>query len=81
MKVVAPEAAVAAIPDGSTVMLPGACAEPREFYRAFSAGVERFSNLTVASGLSLGGYGFLERGLGEHFRYLTWQASDRKSVV
>lgn len=77
MKVVAPEAAVAAIPDGSTVMLPGACAEPREFYRAFSAGVERFSNLTVASGLSLGGYGFLERGLGQNFRYLTWQASPK----
>ena len=77
MKVVTPEAAVAAIPDASTLMLPGACAEPREFYRAFSAGVERFSKLTVASGLSLGGYGFLERGLGEHFHYLTWQAAPR----
>ncbi|MBK6659110.1 MAG: hypothetical protein IPM80_01485 [Proteobacteria bacterium] len=77
MKVVTPEAAVAAIPDASTLMLPGACAEPREFYRAFSAGVDRFKQLTVASGLSLGGYGFLERGLGTNFRYLTWQAAPR----
>ena len=77
MKVVAPAAAVAAIPDNSVLILPGACAEPRAFYRAFSAGVERFKNLTVASGLSLGSYGFLERGLGEHFHYLTWQAAPR----
>ena len=59
MKVVAPAVAVAAIPDESVLILPGACAEPREFYRAFSADVERFTKLTVASGLSLGGYGFL----------------------
>ena len=81
MKVVTPAAAVAAIPDASTLLLPGACAEPREFYRAFSAGVERFSNLTVASGLSLGGYGFLERGLGEHFHYQTWQAAPRLRLL
>lgn len=77
MKVVAPAAAVAAIPDNCVLILPGACAEPREFYRAFSADVERFKKLTVASGLSLGGYGFLERGLGENFHYLTWQAAPR----
>ena len=77
MKVVAAEAAVAAIPDDAILILPGACAEPREFYRAFNAGVERFRKLTVCSGLSLGGYGFLERGLGEHFHYMTWQAAPK----
>lgn len=77
MQIVSPERAVEAIPDGTLVAFPGACAEPRRFYDAFSAGVERFRELTVCSGLSLGRYGFLERGLGEHFHYLTWQAAPR----
>lgn len=77
MKLVDAPGAVAAIRDGSCVAFPGACAEPRAFYAAFSAGVERFRNLTVISGLSLGDYGFLERGLGDHFHYLTWQAAPR----
>lgn len=68
---------MAAIPDGSTVIFPGGCAEPRELYAAFSAGVERFNSLTVMSGFSFGQYGYLERGLGEHFRFVTWQASAR----
>jgi 4-hydroxybutyrate CoA-transferase len=75
MQIVSPEAAVAAIPDGTLVAFPGSCAEPREFLAAFSAGVERFRSLTVCSGLSLGSYAFLARGLGEHFHYLTWQAA------
>lgn len=77
MKIVEPNTAVQALEDGMTVAFPGACAEPRQFYAAFSSQVERFSRLTVCSGLSLGAYGFLERGLGDHFHYLTWQAAPR----
>lgn len=77
MKIVSPSAAVAAIPDDTLVVFPGGCGEPRRFFEAFSAGVERFRALTVCSGLSLGEYGFLERGLGQHFHYLTWQASPK----
>ena len=29
------------------------------------------------SGFSFGQYGYLERGLGDHFRFVTWQASAR----
>ncbi|MGB1882374.1 MAG: acetyl-CoA hydrolase/transferase family protein [Gammaproteobacteria bacterium] len=75
MKIIEPAAAIAAIEDGSTVIFPGACANPTRFFDAFSAGIERFRNLTVCSGLSLGDYRFLERGLGDHFHYLTWQAA------
>jgi 4-hydroxybutyrate CoA-transferase len=77
MRVVEPAAAIAAIADGAVVVLPGACAEPRAFYAAFAAGVERFRQLTLCSGLSLGTYPFLAHGLGEHFHYLTWQAAPR----
>ncbi len=75
MKVVDPASAVAALEDGTRVVFPGGCADPRRFYQAFSADVERFSSLTVCSGLSLGRYDFLQRGLGEHFHYTTWQAA------
>lgn len=67
--------AVDQIKNGSTVLFPGACASPLTFYDAFSAAVERFSDLTVCSGLSLGDYRFLEHGLGHNFHYLTWQAA------
>ena len=77
MTVVTPGEAVAAIPDSKLVVFPGGCADPSMFYDAFSADVERFSDLTVCSGLSWGDYRFLERGLGEHFHYLTWQASPK----
>jgi len=77
VQLVTPEAALAAVADDSVLILPGACAAPRAFYRAFVQGVERFRNLTVCSGLSLGDYAFLARGLGEHFRYVTWQAAPR----
>jgi 4-hydroxybutyrate CoA-transferase len=69
--------AVAAIPDGATVIFPGGCAEPRDFYAAFSAGVDRFRHLTVCAGFSFGRYAYLERGLGTNFRFVTWQASAR----
>jgi 4-hydroxybutyrate CoA-transferase len=75
VKVVDPASAVAALEDGTRVVFPGGCADPRRFYQAFSADVERFSSLTVCSGLSLGRYDFLQRGLGEHFHYTTWQAA------
>lgn len=75
MKKVSAAEAVAAIPDGSTVIFPGGCAEPREFYAAFSAGVDRFSRLTVCAGFGFGKYTYLQRGLGTNFRFVTWQAS------
>lgn len=75
MQKVTPAAAIAAIPDGSTVIMPGGCAEPVDLHAAFAEGVERFSNLTVCSGFSFGRYGYLSRGLGAHFRFVTWQAS------
>jgi 4-hydroxybutyrate CoA-transferase len=75
MKIVDAARAVAALDAATCVAFPGACADPRLFHAAFSADVERFSGLTVVSGLSLGEYGFLRRGLGEHFHYLTWQAA------
>jgi 4-hydroxybutyrate CoA-transferase len=75
MQLVTPDAAVAAIPDDTVVAFPGSCAEPRRFFQAFRANVDRFRRLTVCSGLSLGSYEFLERGLGENFHYLTWQAA------
>ena len=77
MKVVSPSAAVAAIPDGSVAIFPGGCANPCEFFDAFSDDVERFSNLTVCSAMSWSDYRFLERGLGDHFHYLTWHASPK----
>ena len=75
MKIVTAHAAVAAISDGTRIIFPGACANPTRFYDAFIDDVERFRSLTVCSGLSLGDYRFLQRGLGEHFHYLTWQAA------
>lgn len=75
MQVLTPAVAIAAIPDGSTLIMPGGCAEPLALYEAFAAGVERFRALTVYSGFAFGRYGYLARGLGTHFRFLTWQAS------
>lgn len=75
MQIVTPDAAIRAIPDGVNVIMPGGCAEPTTLYDAFSAGIARFSRLTVYSGFSFGRYGYLQRGLGEHFRFVTWQAS------
>ena len=77
MKVVTPNEAVEAIPDGSIAIFPGGCANPCEFFDAFSNGVEQFSNLTVCSAMSWSDYRFLERGLGDHFHYLTWHASPK----
>lgn len=75
MQIVSPKEAVDAIPDGTIAIFPGGCANPLEFFDAFSDGVEQFHNLTVCSGMSWGDYRFLSRGLGEHFHYLTWHAS------
>ncbi|MBI2803030.1 MAG: hypothetical protein HYX63_22645 [Gammaproteobacteria bacterium] len=75
MQIVTPAAAIAAIPDGVNLIMPGGCAEPITLFEAFADNVERFSNLTVYSGFGFGRYGYLKRGLGEHFRFVTWQAS------
>ncbi|MEM7542147.1 MAG: acetyl-CoA hydrolase/transferase C-terminal domain-containing protein [Pseudomonadota bacterium] len=75
MKIVTAKQAVEAIEDGTKVIFPSACANPTAFFDAFSENVERFSELTVCSAMSLGDYRFLNKGLGEHFHYLTWQSS------
>ncbi|MSR13171.1 MAG: hypothetical protein EXR86_01090 [Gammaproteobacteria bacterium] len=75
MKIVPPEIAIQAIPDNSNVIMPGGCAEPVNVFEAFAANVERFNALTVYSGFGFGRYAYLKRGLGAHFRYVTWQAS------
>src|ERR1051326_3340228 len=77
MKRVSAADAIRAIPDGSIVLFPHGAVDLAELYPAFSEEVERFRDLTVYSGLSFGDYRFLERGLGAHFRYVTWQASPR----
>ncbi len=75
LKIVSPDVAVSKVKDGSHIIFPGCCANPVRFYDAFSASIERFKDLTVCSGLSLGDYRFLEKGLGENFHYKTWQAA------
>ena len=75
MKIVSPQEAVRAIPDGSVVIFPHGCIEPTTFYTAFQQEVERFQNLSVYSGLAFGKYPFLNKGLGTNFRYVTWQAA------
>lgn len=83
MKIVSAAEAVRAIPESGTVVFPHGCVETRAVYDAFERDVDRFRGLTVVSGLSFGDYPFLRRrGLGERFRYLTWQASPRlRSLV
>ena len=75
MKLVSPSQAIQAIPDASTLIFPHGCVEPTTFYRAFGQEVERFSNLTIYSGLAFGSYPFLRTGLGTNFVYKTWQAA------
>ncbi len=75
MKIVNAEAAIRAIPDHCNVVMPGGCAEPVTLFAAFAANIERFESLTVYSGFGFGRYGYLARGLGTNFRYVTWQAS------
>lgn len=75
MKLVNATQAVQAIPNHSNVIMPGGCAEPITLFQAFSDNVARYTGLTLYSGFAFGRYGYLERGIGEHFRYVTWQAS------
>lgn len=75
MKIVSAETAMRAIPDHSNVIMPGGCAEPVTLFDAFAANIDRYQALTVYSGFGFGRYGYLKCGLGEHFRYVTWQAS------
>jgi len=77
MRVVSPEAAIAAIPDGSRVILPHGAVEPSRLYAALCAHRQRFSRLRLYSGLQFGEYPYLREGLGENFAYATWQASPR----
>ena len=77
MKLVTPNEAIQAIPDGSIVIFPHGCVEPTAIYTAFQEEVERFQKLTIYSGLAFGEYPFLRKGLGTNFRYVTWQAAPR----
>ncbi len=77
MKIVSPEAAIAAIPDGARVILPHGAVEPTQLYGALRAQRQRFSRLRLYSGLQFGQYAYLREGLGENFAYATWQASPR----
>lgn len=75
MNLLDPREVLARIPDGSRVILPHGSIEPGAFYDAFRAEHDRFRDLHLYSGLQFGAYDYLERGLGEHFTYTTWQAS------
>ncbi|MBI2962124.1 MAG: 4-hydroxybutyrate CoA-transferase [Deltaproteobacteria bacterium] len=75
MRRVSASEAIHAIPDGSTVIFPGSVVDLAALVPAFQSEVERFHRLTVYSGYSFGDYRFLDRGLGKHFRYATWQAA------
>jgi 4-hydroxybutyrate CoA-transferase len=77
MKILSADAAIDAIPDGSNVILPHGAVEPSALYSAFERRRERFRNLTLYSGLQFGPYSYLREGLGESFRYVTWQASSK----
>lgn len=75
MQILDPREVIARIPDGSRVILPHGSLEPTGFYEAFRDGNERFRDLHLYSGLQFGDYAYLDRGLGDHFTYTTWQAS------
>ena len=75
MKIVTPAAAVAALADDSLAIMPGGCARAEAFYHALLDDVTRFQALRLCSGFSFSPYTYLERGLGTHTRYVTWQAS------
>ncbi len=77
MKIVEPRVAADAIPDHSIAIVPGGCASATALYAALMDTVERFEELTLCCGFSFGDYPFLQKGLGDHTRYLTWQASPR----
>lgn len=65
------------IRDGSVMILPAGCTEPTAFYDALGAGIDRFSNLKLFSGLQFGPYSFLDRGLSSNFSYTTWHVNGK----
>lgn len=76
MRITSPREAALAISPNSHVFFPGVCAEPRDFYKEFVNQAPRFDNVTVYSGISFGDCPFLKaEGLGQNFRYKTWQVS------
>jgi len=77
MRLVSARAAIAAIHDGSRVVLPHGAVEPTALYEALQEERQRFRALRLYSGLQFGDYPFLRAGLGESFRYVTWQASPK----
>ena len=77
MNYVTPEQAVKSIPDHSLVIFQGGAAEPLAFHRAFNELSRSFDSLTVCNGFSFGRYAFLENGISDKLRYLTWQSSPK----
>lgn len=75
MQIVDARSAIANIPDGANVILPHGSVEPTALYRALLQERDRFRDLRLFSGLQFGEYSYLDAGLGENFRYTTWQAS------
>jgi 4-hydroxybutyrate CoA-transferase len=75
MRIVSASEAVRAVADGARVVLPHGCVEPGGFYEALQQERDRFRSLRLYSGLQFGDYPFLQAGVGENFRYATWQAS------
>jgi len=75
MQILNAREAIRRIPDGARVILPHGAIEPTAIYTAFREEHERFRHLHLYSGLQFGAYAYLERGLGKHFTYTTWQAS------
>lgn len=75
MNTVSADTAIAAIADGSRVILPHGAVEPTTLYEALQRGRDRFRRLRLYSGLQFGPYSYLREGLGENFAYITWQAS------
>ncbi|MEM7466783.1 MAG: acetyl-CoA hydrolase/transferase C-terminal domain-containing protein [Pseudomonadota bacterium] len=77
MKHVNVDQAVEALPSSGLTIFQGGAAEAKDFHQSFANQVERFDNLTVCTGFSFGNYEFLQRGLGEHISFLTWQTSPK----
>ena len=74
MKIIKPSKILREISGSTNIVMPGGCANASEFYEEFSNCVDMFSNLELISGLSLGSYPYLKKGLNKNFNYSTWQA-------
>ena len=74
MEIISPAEIIRKIRASRNIIMPGGCANASKFFDEFVKSVDEFTNLEVLSGLSLGSYPYLSRGLGTNFNYSTWQA-------